>query len=70
MQYKILVDIIPTNQYLPRVKISNNSMCILCEQAEQTTCHLFSECNPVQYFWNEIRELIKNKLGITVTLTN
>ena len=70
MQYKILFNIIPTKEYLFRVKISNNSTCNLCEQAEQTICHLFSECNPVQLFWNQIREWIKSKIGITVTLTN
>ena len=48
MPYKILFDIIPTNQYLPRVKVSNNSMCNLYEQAEPTTYDPFSECNPVQ----------------------
>ena len=70
MQYKILFNIIPTNEYLVRVKISNYSICNLCEQTEQTICHLFSECNPVQSFWNQIREWIKSKIGITVTLTN
>ena len=69
MQYKILFNIIPTNEYLVRVKISNNSICNLCEQAEQTISHLFSECKPVQSFWNQIREWIKIKIGITVTLT-
>ena len=69
MQYKILFNIIATNEYLVRVKISNKNICNLCEQAEQTICHLFSECNPVQSFWNQIREWIKSKIGITVTLT-
>ena len=70
MQCKILFNIILANEYLARVKISNYSMCSLCEQTEQTIYHVLSECNIVQSFWNEIRECIKGKTGITVTLTS
>ena len=50
-QYKILFNILNTNKYLYKIKISNSNPYRLCGEYPETILHLFALCKEVQDFW-------------------
>ena len=47
-QYKILFNILNTNEYLYKIKMSNSNLCRLCGEYLETILHLFTQCKEVQ----------------------
>lgn len=54
VQYKYLMRIIPTNQFLTKCQIVNSSLFEFCNMEIETFSHLFWECTCVQQFWNSL----------------
>ena len=54
-QYKILNNILYLNSRLYRMGLSTSSLCSLCSLSDETTTHLFSECNMSLALWKEIQ---------------
>ena len=65
-QYKILFNILDTNEYLYKIKISNSNLCRLCGECPETILHLFAQCKEVQDLWQNLNSWIRNKLSIHI----
>ena len=63
-QYKILNNILGTNDRLSKMKLSSDSLCRLCKQQTETVKHLMSECSKSSELWSNIAAWIKNRMGI------
>ena len=53
-QYKYIMRILPTNQFLSKCNIINSSLCDFCNRQPETLEHLFWECHFVRAFWTQI----------------
>ena len=42
--------------------MKNASLCIFCNKEEETLLHIFSECTPVMYFWQQLATFFENHL--------
>ena len=69
-QYKILYNILDTNDYLFKIKVSDTNLCRMCKEYPETTVHLFVQCPQVISLWNNIVQWIKSRLLIQIDLTN
>ena len=65
-QYKILFNILDTNEYLYKIKISNSNLCRLCGECPETILLLFAQCKEVQNLWQNLNSWIRNKLSIDI----
>ena len=68
-QYKILYNILDTNDYLFKIKVSDINLCRLCKEYPETTVHLFVQCPQVISLWNNIVQWIKSRLHIPIGFT-
>ena len=69
LRYKILFDILPTRDYLYKLKLTDNNLCVFCHCSPETIIHLFCECNKVQDLWSNIKQWIFMKTGITINFS-
>ena len=63
-QYKLIYRILGTQSYMYKLKITENSTCSLCSQHDETILHLFTSCQKVQNFSNNIKTWLEKKLNI------
>ena len=68
-QYRILHRILGTNEYLFKLKYTNNNICVFCKEHPETIMHLFVECHVVKNFWGEVKRNVSLHLGLELTLT-
>ena len=57
-QFKILHNVLPTNNILHRWKIIDSPRCSFCFIAEETIHHLFCECHRTITLYLQIKELL------------
>ena len=71
-QYKILNNIIFTNEKLFRFKMINSPLCVFCQTEVESMEHLFFYCNITKLFWKSLMTwIIEKKISITqLTLEN
>ena len=69
-QYKILFNILPTRDYLHKIKLSDHNTCAFCHSFPETILHLFCECGVVQELWHNVSQWIARKIGFQIELTN
>lgn len=55
-QHKILKRFLPTNKYLKKINIKDNSSCTFCGCDEETLIHLFVKCEFVTSVWIELQK--------------
>ena len=55
LQYKILFIILPPRNYLYKIKLSDNNLCVFCQCSPETIIHLFCECDKVIELWSNIK---------------
>ena len=67
-QYKIINNILNTNQYLHRIKLRSDNICSLCQVSPEDILHMFVQCSEVRVLWNNIENWIKMKLNITLKM--
>ena len=53
-QFKLLHNIMPTNQRLWKMNIKTSPQCEACNFPTETTNHKFYECPVVKSFWNDV----------------
>ena len=58
--FKILNNIIPTNEWLARIGRKNSSLCSFCNATSETMDHLFYTCPKIAPFWNALRRRATN----------
>ena len=63
-QYKILNNILYLNSKLYKMGLSTSSLFSLCSLSDETTTHLFSECNMSLALWKEIQNKVKGVLNL------
>ena len=56
--------------YLCKVGLSNQGLCRLCSNHNETIIHLMVDCLKTNELWLNICNWIKNKLGIELKLGN
>ena len=67
VQYNILHNIYPTNTFLSR--FSNTDVkCAFCHVEEETTMHLFFECQFSQVFWKKMENYITLQSNLLINL--
>ena len=69
-QYRVLYQILGTRHYLCKVGLSNQRLCRLCNNHNETITHLMVDCLKTNELWLNICNWIKNKLGIELKLGN
>ena len=68
-QYKHLMRIIPTNQFLTKCHKTSSTLCDFCNMEIETLSHLFWECIYVQEFWTSLRNFLNHiHMNIDITL--
>ena len=68
-QYKYIMRIVPTNQFLTKCNIVGSAHCEFCSMEIETVSHLFWECAHVQQFWTSVADLLRvcdSNINITV----
>lgn len=68
-QYKILQNILGTNNLLYKIKISDNPLCRICGLHDETILHLLVECPHSKTLWKDIKIWIINHINIQLELT-
>ena len=54
-QYNVLSNVLYLNHKLFQIRASTNSLCLYCNQHDETVQHLFSICNQVISLYTEIK---------------
>lgn len=71
INFKILNEIYPTNEYLRlRFNFDMNN-CVFCEEEIESLEHLFFYCESVKSFWSELQSWLQSKeieLSLTVSV--
>jgi exonuclease III len=67
-QYKYLMRIIRTNDFLLKCNMVSSNLCDFCQMYVETPEHLFWECMNTQIFWTELTKFLISK-NIQVLLT-
>ena len=68
-QYKYIMPIDPTNQFLTKCNVVGSVLCKFCSMEIETVSHLFWECAHVQQFWTSLSDLLRvcdSNINITV----
>ena len=58
-QFKILHNILFLNDRLYNLNMSDTKLCSLCGQENETSVHLFSNCNKTRNLWNNLQDKLK-----------
>ena len=69
LQYKILFNILPSRDYLYKLKLTDNNLCVFCHRSPETIIHMFCECDKVIDLWSNINQWIYMKTRITVNFS-
>ena len=67
-QYKIVHNILYTNQLLHKMKKKQQPDCPYCHGIDQTPLHLFVECLIAKLFWNKFTKWYNDTCGGTIAL--
>lgn len=63
-QYKIIHRILGTRKSLKQYNIQDDDKCHRCPNDCETIAHLLTECPPVQYFWNELKNWVNTYMNM------
>ena len=67
--FKVFHKAIALNAFLYKIKRKDSPNCSFCDKFEETTVHLFCECEKVTPLWHELLTLIHLKLDPNFNLT-
>ena len=68
-QFKVIHNILYTNEKLHRIGKKNSPQCSFCEQHPETLAHLLAECTKVKPIWEKIAQEMLPPFGITKLCT-
>ena len=69
-QYRIINNILDTNNYLNKVKIQDYNTCHLCSASPETVNHLFAECDKALELWANVKQWVTNRTSIYLELND
>ena len=64
LQYKVLNNVLYLNHKLFQFMVSATSLCLYCNQYDETVQHLFSSCNEVISLWTEMELYFINDIKL------
>ena len=67
-QYRILNRILGTREYLVKLRISDSATCAFCEGQRETIIHLFTSCNKVENFWEDINSWLSRVCNFQIPM--
>ena len=70
LQYRILYNVLPTRDFLYKIKMIDNNLCVFCHSYPETVMHLFCECDKVIDLWHNVKQWLNNKAGININFDN
>ena len=63
-QFKIIHNILYTNEKLHKIGYSDTSSCTFCKKNTETLLHLFVDCENIRPLWNQISDELLQPYGI------
>ena len=63
-QFKVIHNILYTNEKLHKIGYSDTSSCTFCKKNTQTLLHLFVECENIRPLWKQITDELLQPYGI------
>ena len=71
LQYKILYNCLSTRDYLYKINLKDNNLCIFSYWSPEAIVHLFCECEKVQQLWYNVeKKWILMKVGVHLNFPN
>ena len=67
-QFRIIHRIIATNSFLKKIGYRESNLCTFCNMEEETTLHLFCECNYVSSLWDDFNAWLSEKFHDNISL--
>ena len=67
-QFKVTNKILLTKSFLHRIRKIDNNQCSYCTNESETIVHLFTECEKVTRFWQQLRSwmLVRTNLMLDI----
>ena len=67
-QFKVTSKILVTKSFLHRIRKIDNNQCSYCTNQSETIVHLFTECEKVTRFWQQLRSwmLVRTNLMLDI----
>ena len=69
IQYRIIYRIIGTKNYLYKLKLSNDCVCSLCSDCNETIIHLFVHCEKAKTFWAKLKTVVKSRRDYDICIS-
>jgi hypothetical protein len=66
--FKLFHRILPTEEFLYKVGLSDTDICRLCEENIETLLHYMCSCPVIVQFWQDVVNWLENKMDIPVSL--
>jgi len=60
--FKLFHRAIAFNSFLHKIGRKDSPLCFFCDKFPETVVHVFSECEKVKLFWNELIDFVNDKL--------
>ena len=70
LQYRILNQILGIRNLKFKMGITQDNVCKLCNENEETLVHLFSQCEPTRKFWEDLSRKIKTNTNKEVDFSS
>ena len=55
-QFRIINNILPTNDWLYRINLKDNDECVFCHREKETILHIFANCEEVNLLWHSVQD--------------
>ena len=68
IQFRIIHRIIATNSFLKKIGYRETNLCTFCSVEEETTLHLFCECNYISSLWDDFNSWLSEKFLEEISL--
>ena len=69
LAWRIINQILPTQNYLYKLNISKSAKCYLCKRSVETLTHLFYECPMLNGLWNFVESVLFQLIGCQVKVS-
>ena len=70
LQYRILNQILGIRNLKFKMGITQDTVCKLCNENEETLIHLFNQCEPTRKFWEDLSRKIKTNTNKEVDFSS
>ena len=68
--FKIINEIVVTKSFSQRIEKLAENQCPYCFEQPETILHLFTECEKVNRFWQELRNWVSSQSNLYLNIDN